>query len=200
MAIHQISSWPSLLRSTGWLLPGINILFGSVCIKHRRNTRYKSDGRSGCLCHSSQYFAYIPISPPAAATEMSLSALLHARPDSCVFVGMYFILLSCRSLDGCPVFWKEISSAKPFAFQASCKMHLPGHLSAKGGVVMANVSVKGNWQAGTLKHVLCLAYPFLRLWSCRACKCCPAIGHCVLTNFISTNLAEIISVMLKVLE
>lgn len=40
--------------------------------------------------------------------------------------------------------------------------------------------------------------PFSSL-TCHACKCCPVIGHCVLTNFIPTNWAKVIGVMLKVL-
>ena len=44
-----------------------------------------------------------------------------------------------------------------------------------------------------------LPLPFSSLMF-HACKWCPAIGHSALTNFISTNHAKVIGVMLKVLK
>lgn len=49
------------------------------------------------------------------------------------------------------------------------------------------------------KHVLCFTTPFSSLMH-HAYKCCPVIGHAVLTNFITTNWVKVIGVMLKVLK
>lgn len=112
---------------------------------------------------------------------------------------MYFTQRSCGGLDDCPFFEKSYWTAM---LSSLCKVHLPGHLSAKGECVVANVTLKGNWQEGSFSEIFQACALFchpLSLLTCHACKCCPVIGHCVLTNFISTNWTKVIGVMLKVL-
>lgn len=47
---------------------------------------------------------------------------------------------------------------------------------------------------------MCFVLPPFSSKACHACKCCPVIGHCVLTYFIPTNWTKVIGVMLKVLR
>lgn len=90
------------------------------------------------------------------------------------------------------------------AFQAFAKCIYLATCQPKGEFVVANVTGKGNWQRGSFSEVFqaCAMFcqPPFSSRTCHACKCYPVTGHRVLTNFIPTNCAKVIEVVLKVLK
>lgn len=161
-----------------------NVLAGTCCL---------------CFCvwgHTSQYCT--PVCLPKSASEMILfsSARCSLSPP--------VLLLVCIL----PSFHAEIWMVAHFlkrdierqAFQAFAKCIYLATCQPRGEFVVANVTVKGNWQGGSFSEVFqacaLFCHPLFSSLTCHACKCCPVIGHCVLTNFISTNWAKVIGVML----
>ncbi len=119
-----------------------------------------------CLCfcawgHTSQYCT--PVCLPKSAIEMILfsSARCLLSPP-CFVVGMYFTLLSCRDLDGCPFFWKEISSAKPFKLLQNAFTWPP--VSQGGSLLwpmwLWRIIDREGLSVRYFKHVLCFATLF----------------------------------------
>lgn len=96
-----------------------------------------------------------------------------------------------------PIFWKWILSARSFKLLQNTFTWPP--VSQVGSLLwpMWLWRVIDREGLSSIRFVLPPPFPSL---SCHACKCCPVIGYCVLTNFIITNWAKVIGVMLKVLE
>ena len=95
------------------------------------------------------------------------SALLDAHSASPVSIaGMYFIIFSCRDLDGCPFFQKRYIERQ--AFQAFAFTWPPVSQRRGGWVVVANVTVKGNWQGGSFSEVFqacaLFCHPLFHCW------------------------------------
>lgn len=159
-----------------------------------------------CLCfcvwgHRSQYRT--PVFLPKSATEIILFSSCRCSPRlPCFAVDMYFTLFSCRDLDGCPFFEKRYRAPR----LSLCKL-LQNAFTwtpvSKGWSLFWPMWLKGKWWGGSFSEVFQACALFCNLSSsqaCHACKCCPVIGHFVLTNFISTNWAKVIGVILKVLK